>query len=382
MKISIFVFLFFLLIGCDKSNNKVNIQGVSKEEIAEIEIKQTDVFIDPIFTEGIYLTGWTVASKKFQTILDSASEAGINTVVFDVKNMNGDIFIDYPQIEPKSQENIKSIININDVVDVLHARDMKAVARVVMFHDQYLAKIDSTLRPQKADSTAWRESKRRKPSWLDSSHPKVQQRLQHLIQYVCDNGVDEIQLDYIRFPTGGKLSAAKFYFQKEDSLLSISDSLHILRKKEDIIVDLIESLRLICNDYGVKLTADVFAIVAWQRAVDVSNTGQNIPRITQVLDAIHPMLYSSHFNANFGHRKNVGNEPYYITYQATKLAQKHSKCKVIPYIQAFEYKVNYNREYVLSQIEAVRNVNADGYILWNSSSNYWNALRWICESKQ
>ncbi|MBT3168318.1 MAG: family 10 glycosylhydrolase [Candidatus Cloacimonetes bacterium] len=382
MKISIFIFLLFLLIGCDKPSKKNNVQGVLGEESSKVEIKQTEIFADPDFTEGIYLTGWTVASKKFQTILDSASEAGINTVVFDVKNMDGDIFVNYPQIEPLSRENIKPIIDINDVADALHARNMKAVARIVMFHDQYVAKIDSTLRPQKVDSTAWRESKRRKASWLDSSHPKVQQRLQDLVQYVCKNGVDEIQLDYIRFPTGGKLSAAKFYFQKEDSLLSVSDSLYVFRNKEDIIVDFIKGLQLICKDYGVKLTADVFAIVAWQRAVDVSNTGQNIRRITQVLDAIHPMLYSSHFNSNFGHRENIENEPYYITYQATKLAQKHSECKVIPYIQAFGYRVNYNEEYILSQIEAVRNVHADGYILWNSSSNYWRALRWIRDSKK
>ena len=261
---------------------------------------------------------------------------------------------------------------------------MKAVARMVMFHDQIWASADSLIRPSLADGSEWSESKRRGPSWLDSSNKKVQQELLSLISKVASQGVDEIQLDYIRFPTQGNISNAIFDFQIEDFENSKADSLYVCRSKEDIIVDFVARAKSICNKYGVKLTADVFAIVAWQRAADIKYTGQNITRMSKYLNAIHPMIYSSHFADNFGFRKNVPNEPYHIMYKATKLSQKYSSsdCKTIPYIQANSWKVNYNSSYMIAQIKAIEDLGADGYILWNAANRYNETLRWIKEYYQ
>ncbi len=331
------------------------------------------------FTRGIYLTAYTVASKKFYSILDSAEAADINTVVFDLKNMNGTIFFSIPQKDSLTHKKSNPIISISKTTKTLHDRNMKAVARVVMFHDQFFAENDSLLRPHKKDRSAWRENIKRKPSWLDPSNPKVQKDLLAIISEAAKQGVDEIQLDYIRFPTQGKLSEAIFHFQEEDSLFALSDSNYVAREKRDIIKDFLIKAKRICSEYDVILTGDVFAIVAWQRKIDIKNTGQDIKGMTEYLDALHPMIYSSHFFNDFGYRENIPNEPYYIVYKATKLAQKYANinCKVIPYIQSNSWKVNYKPEYIISQIKAVEDTNADGYILWNASNKYYRTLRWI-----
>ncbi|MCF7793519.1 MAG: putative glycoside hydrolase [Candidatus Cloacimonetes bacterium] len=331
------------------------------------------------FIQGLYLTAYKAATNDFHKILDQAQEAGINTVVFDLKNMNGDVFFSMPQNSFLTNENLKPIIDIPKVVNVLHSRNMKAVSRVVMFHDEYNAERDSTLRAANSDGTAWVESERRGPSWMDSSNPRVQEYLFSLIEQIAKSGVDEIQMDYVRFPTQGHSGDAIFYFQREDYEYARYDSLYILRDRDDIILEFVKNVKAICDKYNVSLAADVFAIVAWQRNADIKSTGQNIGYLSKYLDKIHPMIYSSHFADNFSYRKNVPNEVYHLMYKGTKLTMEHAQsgCKVIPYIQANSWKVNYKEEYMHSQIQAIKDLGASGYILWNSSNRYEKTLTWI-----
>ena len=331
------------------------------------------------FTKGIYLTAYTINTPKFYTILDSAEAAGMNTLIFDLKNMNGLVFFRMPQKGFLESENIKPIVDINKVVKAAHARNMRAVARVVMFHDQLTALRDSTLRPENINGGVWQESKRKKASWLDSSNPRVQNTLLNVIEAIAKENVDEIQLDYVRFPTQGKISEAVFAFQNEDSLKVKNDSTYIFRQKSDVIMDFVSKAKRICDKYDVTLTADVFAIVSWQRSADINATGQDIKKISKHLDAIHPMIYSSHFAKDFGFREDLYNEPYFIVYKGSVLTKQHanSECRVVPYIQSNSWKVNYGYDYIAAQIQAVIDSKSEGYILWNASNRYYQTLRWI-----
>lgn len=392
--------LILLVVSC-KQEQKIELkQNPEITKIDTIETKQVEKKSEPEiiepkkqhieipkkieykkFTKGIYLTAYTINGPKYYAILDSAEAAGMNTLVFDLKNMNGHVFFRMPQKGFLSEENIKPIIDINKVVKEAHKRDMRAVARVVMFHDQLTAKRDSLLRPQSHEGGYWSESKRRGASWLDSSNPQVQNTLLSIIEAAAKNGVDEIQLDYVRFPTQGKRSDAIFAYQLEDSLLAKKDSTYIFRDKSDVIKEFVTKAKRLCDSHNVTLTADVFAIVAWQRRADINATGQDITKMTKSLDAIHPMIYSSHFNNNFGYREDLPNEPYYIIYKGSKLAKNYSdkKCRNIPYIQSNSWKVNYGYDYMASQIQAVIDSGSDGYIIWNASNRYFRTLRWIKE---
>jgi len=361
-----------------------------KPEVPEIrdsiqirEIVIPDKIPYPDFTRGIYLSGFTVGYNNYEAILDSAEVAGINKVIFDLKDMKGNVFFALPENDPIRKKRISPIIDIPDFVKTLHKRNMRAVARIVMFHDRFLAKRDSLVRPLKSDGTVWQENRKGKPSWLDSSHPDVQKELLRIIEVVAKKGVDEIQLDYIRFPTQGKISEAIFQFQKEDSLFAIADSNYVFRIKSDIIEEFVKQAKDICLKHDVTLTGDIFAIVAWQRKVDISNTGQKISKMTKHLDAIHPMIYSSPFSKDFGLREKIYDEPYFIVFKGTKLTQKysHENCKVIPYIQANRWKVNFKPEFIYAQIQAVNDLNADGYILWNAANKYFDSFRWIRENQ-
>jgi hypothetical protein len=395
MKYFILTIAFILILsGCAKKNeseiaidpiedseqSQTDKEQVEKKEFAELykKIKKIDT---PDFTRGIYLTGYTIASEKFEIILDQAEQAGINTVIFDIKNMKGDVFLSGAQKDTVRAKKYKPIFNIAATVKALHGRNMKAVCRIVVFHDQLLAENFPELRPQHKDGGTWGESKRRKPSWLDSSNPEVQSEVQEIIERAASYGVDEIQMDYIRFPTQGDLENAVFNFQKIDNEKVLSDSNYIPREKIDIIETFIEATKKRVDKYGVTLTADIFAIVAWQSEKDIMNTGQDIAKLSEHLDSLHPMIYSSHFAADFGYRKDIYNEPYYILFEGTKrtIEKSADDCSIIPYIQANSWKVNYGKEYVIAQIRGIEDAGGSGFILWSSSNIYEKTLLWISE---
>lgn len=336
------------------------------------------------FIEGLYCTAWTIRSSRFSAILDSAAAAGINTIIFDIKNMEGHLFINPPQVPGLLDHRIPATVPIQNTVNRIHERGMRAVARMVCFHDQHLARKDSTLTPQKKDGSRWIENPRKDYCWLDSSNPRVQRDLLEIVKYITTLGIDELQLDYIRFPTQGDQKDLSFHFQREDSLLiaeaiARGDTLDlpVRRTRADIVAGFVEKVKRVCEARNVALTADVFAIIAWQRNVDIRSTGQRLERMTRHLDKLHPMIYSSHFDGNFGHRSAVNNEPYQILYKGTVKSQQHSKCPVVPYIQANDWNVRYTYPYVAAQLAAIDHSGARGYLLWNSGSQYNTTLRWI-----
>jgi len=398
MKIKYLIIVIFLFILACTGKKEIKPLEDSHSEITQNETLEKDIQTEKKetkkkqvkynsskklkynkFTKGIYLTAYTINTDKFNTLLDSAEAAGMNTLIFDLRNMNGHVFFKMPQKGFLEGENLKPTVDISETVKAAHARNMRAVARLVMFHDQITAKRDSILRPKNINGYTWLESKRKKASWLDSSNSQVQNTLLEIIEEVAKSGVDEIQMDYVRFPTQGKISEAIFSFQEEDAFNAKLDSSYVNRQKSDIIESFVSRAKMICNKYNVTLTADVFAIVSWQRKADINATGQDIKKMTKYLDAIHPMIYSSHFSADFGFRENLPDEPYHIVYKGSSLTKKYAsdKCLVIPYIQSNSWKVNYGYDYMAGQIQAVIDSESDGYILWNASNKYNETLRWI-----
>ncbi|MDD3050456.1 MAG: putative glycoside hydrolase [Candidatus Cloacimonetes bacterium] len=333
------------------------------------------------YVQGIYLSAYTVNTDRFQTIIDSASQAGINSAVIDIKNMHGEVFVKGWKPEDETQFDLKGIIDLNELNRYLHSKNIDLVVRIVVFYNIYGATNNPDSTPQSINGNAWLESETKGLRWQDSSNPSVQKGLLSLIDYVAGCGVKEIQLDYVRFPTEGNLNEAIFHFEKEDNERLSSDSLYIRRTKPEIITDFVKKASEICRKHNVLLTADVFAITIWQSESDITNTGQDLKALSNHLDAIHPMIYSSHFDRNFSGRKDIWNEPYYIIYRGVKklMSDVNPKCKIIPYIQSNNYLVKYNAEYMKSQLAVVNDTKCDGYILWNARNNYMITLEWIKE---
>jgi len=336
------------------------------------------------YVKGLYLRSDLVSGSNFDSLLVLAKRADINAIVFDIKDMKGRIYININDHKTLISKENDVKINLRKVIEKIHRYQMTAIARIVAFHNKRAALSDSVYCPIDSLGNRWIENPKKGPMWLDPSLSMVQNDLFALIDTVIQSSVDEIQFDYIRFPTQGSISKASFWFQREDDRKYFADSTYVKKKKENIIEAFLKKVRSRYKKNNIRFTADIFAIVSWQNPIDIAATGQNIKRITKHLDAIHPMVYSSHFADNFGYRENVHNEPFNLVFQTVKRSQRNTdrSCNVIPYIQANSWQVNFKKEYIAAQIDACKQAEADGFLLWNASGNYNDTLKWMIDLKE
>jgi len=333
------------------------------------------------FRQGMYLRTDIAAGANFDSLLTLAAQSGINNIVFDIKDMKGRLYVMVDNCPTLINKPGDLIVNLPELVSKIHASDMMATARIVAFHNSRAAKSDSSFCPKDSLANRWVEIPSKGPQWLDPSLVVVQNDLFKLIDIVVKSGVDEIQFDYIRFPTQGNISHAIFEFKRENYRQLLRDSTYVAKTKMDIIEDFLKKVSNRYKGNKVHFSADIFAIVSWQNQRDIEATGQDIHRMSMHLDVIHPMIYSSHFDNGFGYRQGVHNEPYDIIFKGTKRTKSKlsSGCKVVPYIQANKWQVNYKKEYIAAQIAACREAGADGYLLWNATLNYQTTLGWLTE---
>lgn len=197
--------------------------------------------------------------------------------------------------------------------------------------------------------------------WVDPYSPEVWEYFVHIAQELVSRGFDEIQFDYIRFPTDGKnLSNATYRWKsagmdKESALLSF---LSYARKNIDAPIGI-----------------DIYGANGWYRSG--TRTGQDVEQLAEYVDVVCPMFYPSHFEQSFLNYAPASERPYriyfYGTYRNTVIGR--NRLIIRPWIQAFYLNVSYdrawyNKDYVLKEIYGVRDSVNRGYMYWNGLCRY------------
>lgn len=313
---------------------------------------------------GIYVTGTIAGSDGVWDLVKDLKAHGGNTVVFDAKDMNG--VITYKSQVPLAKEihayKGDMITDMPKFIERLHKEGIHAVARVAQFHDAILAqkKPQWALRSKKTGGI-WKEVGEQ--VWADPSRPEVQDYNIALAKELVGLGVDEIQLDYVRFPAMGDTPDITWSTAKTTQ-----------KEKHDVITAYVSRVHDELAPTKALLSADVYGVVAWDQGIDVRITGQKLEELGKHLDAISPMLYPSHFYSNFDHFAYPPDHPdYFVSQGVLKVAKKTagSGVRIRPWLQAFPYRIhNYGPDYVAKQLVANQSAKANGWLLWNAENNY------------
>jgi hypothetical protein len=339
-----------------KANEQIIIPGILSAPIVEHTIPVPKDFE----VRAIYLTGVMAASDHGIRIVKHWREVGGNAVVFDIKDSDGSVNI--PFEHPLLGEHKVYIHDVPKFVHFLHQQNMHAIARIAMFRDEHLVVTHPELAVQsRKNHTAWRENG--KLVWTDSSNPKVQDYDIELAKHVAQLGVDEIQFDYVRFPAEGDQKDAQFVFQTE----------HPDWKRSDVITNFLKKAYGELHPAGVLLSLDVFGVMAWQRPVDLSHTGQDIVGMAHYCDVLSPMIYPSHFFGMDG-IEHPGDEPAHFIGESMdrfELITKGSGATIRPWLQAFHWRTKtYSPEYIKIQVETARSKGGIGFLFWNAANDY------------
>ncbi len=326
------------------------------------------------YVRGLYYTGYTAGSMKTFRGLSTLQQKGINAVVFDVKDIPG--ILSYRSSVPLARKyrlhDGSSIDNIRLFITEARRSGIYTIARIAVFRDHRLVKRIPRLsiRSKKTGGT-WNRG--RKELWCDPTRREVQDYAIALAVEAAAMGVDEIQFDYIRFPTVGNLRDADFAWDFGRM------------KKEEVIAHFLKRAWTALQPLKVRLSIDIFGVVAWGKEVDIRKTGQRIELLSRYCDCISPMLYPSHFNDNFDGHSSPADNPYYFIFNGNKKVMeriKKSGVIVRPWLQAFAWKVShYNPPYIISQMKASHDSGARGFLFWNASNTYEKVYQALAAKK-
>jgi hypothetical protein len=390
-----------------KANENIVIPGILAAPIVEKTIPvQRDFEV-----RAVYLTGIMAGSDHGLRIIRHWREVGGNAVVFDIKDSDGSVTI--PFEHPLLGAHNVYIHDVPKFVHFLHSQNMHAIARIAMFRDQRLVTEHPELAVQSRRSgQPWRENG--KLVWTDPSNPKVQDYDIALAKYVAGLGVDEIQFDYVRFPAEGDQKDASFVFQKNQpgesqpepatthaaadasstepaaSETGNHGSMGKSRKpktrsrtteagsprgmqRSDVITAFLKKAYAEIHPSGALLSLDVFGVMAWQRQVDLSHTGQDIVSMAKYCDVLSPMIYPSHFFGmdNIAH---PGDEPEHFIGESMdrfELITKGSGVVIRPWLQAFHWRTKtYSPEYIKVQVATAKEKGGIGFLFWNAANDY------------
>ncbi|HTQ42356.1 MAG TPA: putative glycoside hydrolase [Polyangiaceae bacterium] len=298
---------------------------------------------------GVYAHIGMLNQPSFPGFLDRIAKNGMNAVVIDGKDYQG--WVTYPSAVPLVADTKAAHVLIKDLeamVHEAHARDVRVIMRIACFHDQWT----SQRRPDLAIKGM--------SEWLDPNNTDAQDYLIALVEETLAAGVDEIQLDYVRYPTE-KINNAKFGLAGKSTM--------------DVITGFVSRVHEKTQAAGVPLALDVFGVVAWQRAVDVRATGQDLSRLGKIVEVLCPMIYPSHFQVGFNGYQEPGDHPDVVLYgtkQAVSVLKRIGSTTVVrPWIQAFPWHShNYSSTYVLQEIEDARIGGGVGWLGWNAGGYY------------
>ena len=319
----------------------ITIPVVRSEPVRPVSVKRSKTFE----AKGAYANQFTASSRQILTMGERLKKNGGNTVVFDAKEVEG--LPTYKSTVPQERLGLPSysypIEDVAKMVDYLHQQGIHVVARVCIFRD---------IR-NSSKNDGWRFDK----EWVNPSGRAVQDYNFAIIRELVSLGVDEIQVDYFRYPADGKTHTGVEGKSRSDVLVEYARRLHELTSSK-----------------GVLLSLDMFGIVIWQREQDIKILGQDVMRLKDHFDIISPMLYPSHFSKNFSGVANPADQPYMFISSGVKRmkALVGDQVAIRPWLQSFPLRVTigYNAAYIKAQIKAAQESGAIGWLLWSPGNRY------------
>lgn len=298
---------------------------------------------------ALHVGGALPGSARWHELLAVADRTALNAVMLDMKDEAGTVWPTWSGSAPARPG--AGRWDLAEVVAEVHARGLALIVRIVAFQDPRFAR----LAPGAAvfDAARGAPFERRGQVFLDPSDPEARRYVRELAEAACAAGVDEVQLDYIRFPDG---LSPDLRFDRADP----GDA----RSRSDTITGFISEVR---EEVGAcVLAADIFGFVT---SIDGDGgIGQDIESMAAVTDVLSPMVYPDHWTRGwFGYDSPEANPAGVVTASMTNALVRAGDAAIMrPWLQDFG---SYGAAEVRAQIDAADALGL-GWMLWNARSEY------------
>jgi hypothetical protein len=308
------------------------------------------------YIRGIHLSAWVSGSEKHRKLaLELFDTTELNTAVIDIKEYGGEVYIKGVKEVDANKAYVAGIPDLEKYISLLKEKGIYTIARIVVFRDNNISRKIPSLAVTNPDGTIWTD--RKGIAWLDPYNKESWDYNLKIAERAADIGFDEIQFDYIRFPSDGNTKNCRY------------SKLHSATEASKALVGFLEEARRRLSPKGTKISIDVFGLTT--TATDDMGIGQKIVGMTEQVDYVSPMTYPSHYAKQTYGIADPNKEPYKVVYNSIEGALRRiPEEKLRPWLQDFSLGYKYGKNEVRAQMQACYDNKIGSWLLWNPRCIY------------
>jgi hypothetical protein len=340
--------------------------GFRLHEIAIGDGTALDVSLEPFEARALYAPSAVFEGPgRLDAMLALLERTEANALVIDVKETDGRLYYvtDLESAVELGAVRETPVFDLAELLPMLEERGIYTIARVVVMKDNTSAVARPELAVRNhATGEPWRDNIG--GAWLDPSAPGVAQYIASIAGDLAAKGFDEVQLDYIRFYSDGPYDLADTNLPNTQSF-----RLPAIQRVLRVVSEELDATRTF-------LGADVFPISFI--VPDDQGIGQRPEVIMPYVDYFCPMVYPSHYGPGvFGHPV-PNTAPYDVIDKTLEIMNRQTEglpVVIRPWIQDFGYGPfpPYTADQVLAEMQALRDNNAQGWMIWNARATFTEA---------
>lgn len=317
---------------------------------------------------ALYVPPHKITERTFDEIVHYAALTPVNAVVLHVKSPKGHLL--WPSDNALARQIGATARHSGLVrhVSRLKEDNIRTIAKLDVFADHLLASTMPALSVMDGTTDSpWTDANGL--HWTNPSDSRVWDYNIALSKELARMGFDEIQFDYIRFPSDGDLSIIRY----PNTRPGFSKSDHI----KSFLVKAYDELK----PMGVSISADIFGLTAWK--TDDFGVGQVLEKMAPHLDVICPMFYPSHFPVGFLGKRSPGEFPELIMEASMRSMMRRTNKPIRPWVQGFWYQP----QQIAAQISGIEKASGTSWSIWSPTGRYglsyqaMAGLNGVCLSK-
>lgn len=328
------------------------------------------IHIDPPKAlKALYMTSCVAGTPSWRDNLKKTIESTeLNAVVIDIKDYTG--VVAFPRFNQKASSEAKGCVvsDMKEFIQELHKSEIYVIGRISVFQDSSYTQIFPELAvKKKSDGGVWKDYKGL--SFIDVGAKPYWDYIVDLSRESYATGFDELNYDYVRYPSDGNVSDALYSWTVGTST------------KPEMLESFFEYLHRKMKDSGAKLSVDLFGMTTTVR--NDMNIGQVLENALPYFDYISPMVYPSHYPKTWNGFANPAEYPYEVIKVSMTSAVKREEIwrtnnglatstpsKMRPWLQDFDLGATYGPDKVRAQIQATYDVGLTSWLLWDASNKY------------
>lgn len=360
----------------------------------------------PPQVKAIYMTSCVAGTPSFrERLVRLIEETEINSVVIDIKDYSGTI--SFPPVSdhwrPAWESARCGTRDMEAFIASLHEKNIFVIGRITVFQDPFYAERHPELAVAKASTGGvWHDHKGL--SFIDVGARPYWDHILELSVNAYNIGFDELNFDYVRYPSDGNMQDIAFPNSLKgeygsDKQANLEAFFKYLSEQLDD-----ESLFTAVRHENTGrasstpwTSVDLFGMTTTN--YDDLSIGQIQERAAPYFDFVAPMVYPSHYPKTFLGLGNPNDHPYTIVHHAMSAGVARIRATTTPlqgflherigtltpalyqkpgygadrlrtWIQDFDYGGDYDAADVRAQIQASYDAGVMSWMIWAPSNIY------------